>query len=131
MVMVMTPPKEQTQVDPATKAGLLPMVVCGAFGIQVPAIAGTHGIGVSTPSAAAVAAATVGLAMLEHIPNGATLTIGTMSVMAAAGRPSIITRLIGSTLRVVGAKPNEHCSRAPVVTEALAMVELLVSAWNP
>lgn len=31
--------------------------------------AGMHGIGVSTPIAAAVAAATVGLAGLLHIPN--------------------------------------------------------------
>jgi hypothetical protein len=117
MVMVITPPKEHTQVEPATSAGLPPMVVRGAVGIQVPAIAGTHGIGVSTPSAAAVAAATVGLAMLEHIPNGAMLTIGAMSAIAAAGRPSMVTLLIGRTLRVVGARPKEHCNNAPVVTD--------------
>jgi hypothetical protein len=117
MVMVITPPKEHTQVEPATSAGLPPMVVRGAVGIQVPAIAGTHGIGVSTPSAAAVAAATVGLAMLEHIPNGAMLTIGIMSAIAAAGRPSMVTLLIGRTLRVVGARPKEHCNNAPVVTD--------------
>src|SRR3954468_20627869 len=119
MVMVMTPPNEQTQVDPDTSAGLPPIMVRGAAGIQVPAIAGTHGIGVSTPSAAAVAAATVGLAMEEHMPNGGMLTIGAMSAIAAAGRPSMVTRLIGRMLRVVGANPNEHCSMAPVVTERL------------
>jgi hypothetical protein len=119
MVIVMTPPNEQTQVEPDTSAGLPPIVVRGAVGIQVPAMAGTHGIGVSTPRAAAVAAATVGFAMLEHMPNGAMLTIGTMSLMAAAGRPSIVTLLIGRMLSVVGARPKEHCSNAPVVTEAL------------
>jgi hypothetical protein len=118
-VIVMTPPNEQTQVEPETNAGLPPIVVRGAVGIQVPAIAGTHGIGVRTPSAAAVAAATVGLAMLEHIPNGAILTIGTMSLIAAAGRPSMVTLLIGKMFSVVGAKPKEHWSSAPVVTEAL------------
>ena len=40
------------------------------------AVAGRQGIGVRTPSAAAVAAATIGLAGLEHMPNGATFTIG-------------------------------------------------------
>jgi hypothetical protein len=35
-----------------------------------------HGMGVKTPKAAAVAAATVGLAKDEHIPKGGTLTIG-------------------------------------------------------
>src|SRR3954468_5551205 len=119
MVMVMTPPNEQTQVEPDTSAGLPPIVVCGAVGIQVPAIAGTHGIGVSTPSAAAVAAATVGLAMEEHMPNGGMLTIGTMSAIAPAGRPSMVTLLIGRMLSVVGAMPNEHCSIAPVVTDRL------------
>ena len=45
---------------------------------------GMHGCGVSTPNAAAVAAATCGLAMLMHIPNGIMLTIGMWSMMFAA-----------------------------------------------
>ena len=36
-----------------------------------------QGIGVSTPRAAAVAAATVGFAIELHIPNGMMFTIGT------------------------------------------------------
>jgi hypothetical protein len=35
-----------------------------------------HGIGVSTPNAAAVAAATAGFVGVMHIPKGWTLTIG-------------------------------------------------------
>jgi len=35
-----------------------------------------HGWGVKTPNAAVVAAATMGLAMLMHIPNGAIFTMG-------------------------------------------------------
>jgi hypothetical protein len=57
--------------------------------------------------------------MLEHMPNGGMFTIGTMSAIAAAGRPSIVTLLIGRMFSVVGARPKEHCSKAPVVTDAL------------
>jgi hypothetical protein len=31
----------------------------------------------------------------------------------------MVTLLIGRTFRVVGARPKEHCSNAPVVTETL------------
>src|SRR3954452_10930016 len=103
------------QVEPATSAGLPPIMVVGALGVQVPAMSGTHGIGVSTPSAAAVAAATVGLATLEHIPSGGMVPSGAMSVMAAAGLPSTVTRLPGRTWRVVGASPKDERSNAPVV----------------
>ena len=48
-------------------------------------------MGVSTPSAAAVAAATSGLARLLHMPNVGMLT-GSEQVMLAAGVPSTITR---------------------------------------
>ena len=52
------------------------MSTVGAPTIQGAAVAGTHGIGVSTPSAAAVAAATVGFAGDEHMPKGMMLTSG-------------------------------------------------------
>jgi hypothetical protein len=79
-------------------------------------VAGTQGIGVKTPSAALVAAATVGFARLVHIPNGGMFT-GVESVIAAAGRPSIITRLLGSTFSVDGAMPKLHSSMAPVTAD--------------
>jgi hypothetical protein len=66
-----------------------------------------HGIGVSTPKAAAVAAATVGLAGELHIPNGMTFTIGLPSIMFAAGTP-VITRFTGSTTNELGAAPKLH-----------------------
>jgi hypothetical protein len=65
-------------------------------------------MGVKTPRAAAVAAATVGFDRLVHIPNGGMLTSGTMSAIVAAGLPSISTRRIGSTLSGAGATPNEQ-----------------------
>ena len=45
-------------------------------GIHGPDVAGTHGIGVSTPSAAAVAVATVGFAGLRHSPKLGMFTMG-------------------------------------------------------
>jgi hypothetical protein len=118
IVIEMTPPKAQTHVEPATKAGLPPIVVVGAFGVHGPVTAGVHGIGVSTPRAAAVADATAGLLRLEHIANDPTFSIGTMSAIAAAGMPSIVTRAAGRTDRVAGATPKLHCSMAPAVTDA-------------
>lgn len=80
-----------------------------------------HGIGVSTPSAAAVAAATVGLAMLLHIPNGRMFTNGLLSIIFAIGRLLTIVRLVGNTFSVAGAMPNEQCSIAPVHTAGQLM----------
>jgi len=77
---------------------------------------GTQGIGVSTPSAAAVAAATVGFDGDEHIPNGSTFTIGLLSMMFAAGGPPAIVLFCGSTTSVLGAAPKLHCSIAPMHT---------------
>lgn len=57
-------------------AGLLPIITVAEPGTHGAGIAGMHGIGVSTPSAAAVAAATVGFDRLVHTPNGLMLSIG-------------------------------------------------------
>jgi hypothetical protein len=113
MVIWITPPQAQLHVDPETSAGLPPIVVFAAPGFHG-VVNGTHGIGVSTPSAALVAAATVGFDRLVHIPNGGTLTIGAKSVIVAAGRPSIITRGVGSGINVDGAIPKLHWSMAPM-----------------
>lgn len=99
-------------------AGMFPMTTVGAPTTHVPAGAGMHGIGVGTPMAAAVAAITVGLAMLLHIPNGGTLTIGAQSAIVAAGTPPIITRFAGSTTSELGAAPKLHCREAPMHTHA-------------
>ena len=58
---------------------MLPIKVFAAPGFQGPNGTGTHGIGVSTPSAALVADATVGFDRLVHIPNGGMFMFGTMS----------------------------------------------------
>jgi hypothetical protein len=114
--MVMTPAHEQLHIDGDVSAGMLPMSVFAAPGFHGPAGTGTHGIGVSTPSAAAVAAATVGLAKLVHMPNGGMFIIGTMSLIVAAGLPSMSTRLVGKTFSVDGATPKVHVNMAVAVT---------------
>ena len=74
-----------------------------------------HGMGVSTPRAAAVAAATVGFAGEMHMPNGMIFTIGTWSMMLAANCPLIVVRLIGSTESTEGAIPIVHMSCADMM----------------
>jgi hypothetical protein len=57
----------------------------GAPVTQGAGVFGMHGIGVSAPIAADVAAATAGLAREVHIPNGMMFTIGTWSMIFASG----------------------------------------------
>src|SRR5579871_50962 len=98
-----------------SSAGMFPSKTVGAPGTQGAGVTGTHGMGVRTPNAAAVAAATVGFDGEEHIPNGATLTMGLPSMILAAGVP-VSTRLAGSTTRLLGAAPKLHCIIAPIAT---------------
>src|SRR3954451_9502949 len=111
------------QIELFVTAGAEPAITVGEPGTQGPTVTGMHGIGVSTPSAAAVAAATIGLASDRHIPNGRMLTIGAESVIAANGRPPATIRFVGSTFNVPGAAPNEHCVIA-VATVAMPIVNL-------
>ena len=73
-------------------------------------------MGVSTPNAAAVAAATCGFAMEVHIPNGMMFIIGTLSVIQAGG--ILLHRILaaGRTFSTDGAIPKLHISCAPDVT---------------
>jgi hypothetical protein len=104
-------------------AGIFPIRTVGAPTIQVPAGTGTHGIGVNTPSAAAVAAATAGFDGLMHTPNGGTFTIGAQSMMVAAGTPPTMVRFAGNTISELGAAPKLHCSDAPMQAQ-IAMAAL-------
>lgn len=80
---------------------------------------GTQGIGVSTPIAAEVAEATVGLLRLLHIPKGGMLTVGAMSVMTPAGILLITTRGVGRALNGAGAFPKGQDRVAPVHRQKL------------
>jgi hypothetical protein len=114
---VMTPPHAQISVPCASSAGAVPISTVGAPPeIHGAGVTGTQGIGVKTPSAAAVAAMTVGFAVLWHIANGVILTIGMESSSVAAGVPPTIVRLAGNTFSTPDAPPNEHCNVAPAHT---------------
>jgi hypothetical protein len=81
-------------------------------------------MGVSTPIAAAVAAATAGFAMLWHMPKGVIFTNGTLSAMVAKGIADIVFA-VGSTFSTEGAIPNVHVMDAPPVTHNPILVLLL------
>ena len=85
---------------------------------------GTQGIGVKTPNAAAVAAATWGLDGEEHIPNVGMLLIGAKSITVAAG---VVHVVVGAEVAMseAGAAPNVHCIIAPVTTSCAITMTLL------
>lgn len=92
------------------------IVTTGEPGDQGAGMTGTHGIGVSTPCAAAVAEATCGFACVLHIPKGAMFVMGTLSMTVAVGCSSALDPLAGRTVSVEGALPWLHLSFAPFAT---------------
>lgn len=102
----MAPPHIHMHFALLSNAGIM-QTLTWAGGAHGAVMAGTQGIGVSTPIAAAVAAATVGLASDWHMPKGLMFTIGAMSMMFAIGIFPHIGR-IPTTVRGDGATPNEH-----------------------
>ncbi len=74
--MDIDPPHMHMHLDELFSAGLLPMSTVGAPGNQGATVFGMQGMGVNTPNAAAVAAATVGLATLVQAPKGIIFTNG-------------------------------------------------------
>src|SRR5436190_22228201 len=111
----MTPPQLHISLDELLSAGMFPSRTVGAPTAQGAAVTGMQGMGVRTPSAAAVAAATMGFAIELHIPNGRTFTIGLLSMMFAAGVVAV-TRFAGNTDNALGATPKLHCIMAPMHT---------------
>jgi hypothetical protein len=115
-VIVICPDHAHVHFDVEVKA-LCPAISAPlAPGDHGPVTKGMHGIGVSAPMAAAVAAATCGFACVLHIPKGEIFTIGRLSATVAAGTRPAFARLIGSTVSWPGASPSLHLSRAPFAT---------------
>ena len=76
-------------------------------------MAGMQGMGVSTPIAAAVAEAPVGFAIDWHMPKGAMLTMGLLSMMLPIAIFIHLGRMGSRTEKVDGAIPKLHCNIAP------------------
>jgi hypothetical protein len=108
-------------VEVSFRAGIFPSITIDAPGAQGATVAGIHGIGASTPMAAEVAEATIGLARLVHIPNGMILTRGLLSMILAAGMLAVNIRFVGKTISELAARPKLHCRTAPEQT-CMAMV---------
>lgn len=114
----MPSPLEHMQVAPVHRHGVPPISTLGLIGVHVPAITGMQGCGVNTPNAAAVAAATIGLARELHIANDVILTIGITSRIVPAGFDVPSTVGAEVALNVPGALPNGQESCAPVTTNS-------------
>src|SRR6185369_10806110 len=113
---LMTPAHWHISMDESFSAGALSRSTVSAPAIHGEVVTGMQGIGVSTPIAAAVAAATCGLAMLWQAPNGMMFFMGMWSMMFAAGLLLVSALCSGVTTNVLGAIPNEHFSNAPLQT---------------
>ena len=111
-----TPPHMHISLELLFRAGILPSSTVGAPGTQGAMVIGMQGIGTNTPKAAAVAAATMGLAIDWHMPKGMILAMGLLSMMLAAGGPPAMTLLMGITMSAPGATPKVHFVMAPVQT---------------
>jgi hypothetical protein len=111
-----TPPQRQFSVETLSRDGWFPRRTVTAPGTQGVIVTGMHGCGVRTPKAAAVAAATAGLAMLVHAPKGWIFTMGLWSMMVAAGWLFVITLLTGRTASWLGARPKLHVNIAQLQT---------------
>ena len=73
---VITPAQMHFNMDMLSRVVKFPRLTVMPPGDHGEGVFGMHGIGVRTPSAAAVAAATTGFAGDIHIPNGMIFTIG-------------------------------------------------------
>jgi hypothetical protein len=111
---------EQKRLESLQRQGVFATKV-NFVGIQVPAPFGIQGWGVKTPKAAAVAAATWGLAREVHMPKPLTFTNGAVSFMVAMGFPParFVTWLV--TFNVPGAVPKGQVRVAPATTKTLKL----------
>lgn len=116
-ITVITPAHAHWQVLAASRTLKLFTFVFRAPGFHGPVVTGMQGIGVSTPSAADVAAATCGFDSDMQAPNGMMFAIGAKSITVATSFPSNITGgPFGITVIGEGAIPNEHLILSPNTT---------------
>jgi uracil phosphoribosyltransferase len=101
------------QTSPELTTGPVGNTTVGFTGTHGETTIGTHGIGVRTPSFAAVAAATVGLDGVLHIPKVMIFIIGIKSEIETTGIPQAKTGVFGIIVNEEEATPNEHLHNAP------------------
>ncbi len=121
VVMLITPAQVHIQIESFVSSGISPRVTVAAPGVQGDVVTGMQGCGVSTPRAAAVAAATWGLAGEMHMPKGMIFSMGTKSIILAAFILPHVTRFIGVTCNTDGATPMVHINWA-VITVTCGIV---------
>lgn len=121
----MIPPQLHISFDVCPRAGFPPTSTVGHPGAHGDDITGTQGIGVSTPSAAAVAEATCGFAMEEHMPKGIIFTKGLLQSIVANGI-LFTTFFSGVTVSVEGAAPKAQLSIAPPHTHKPILIPLSI-----
>ena len=118
--MVFMAPGMSTLITPAqVQMHFASDVSAGFFERSVPVLGGTHGAAVAGMhgEGAPSFAITVGFVGAVHMPKGMMFTMGTWSMIVAAGFPSTIgVPGRGSTFRAEGAAPNVHISWAPATT---------------
>jgi hypothetical protein len=95
--MLIVPPQTQRQVSVWRRAGCVAIVTVGDPGDHGMGVFGAHGCGVSTPPAAAVAAAVAGNAGDMQGPNGTMFAPGLWSWMFAAIWPAAVRCRDGAT----------------------------------
>ncbi len=115
LLICMTPPKLHMSLLLLLSAGILAIRTVGQPGAHGAAVIGVQGIGVNTPSAAAVAAATAGFAGELHMAKGNIFINGMLSIMFAKGM-LFKTIFLGSIISELGAAPKEHAIIAPPQT---------------
>lgn len=128
-----TPAHAHISLEVLLRAGAPQTSTVGEPGTQGAGITGVHGIGVNTPNAAAVAAATMGLAGDLQTPKGGIFTIGMLSRMFAATLLLVMTGF-GVGISALGAAPIVQVIIAPMqVCIAIAVSSLrlgVIHRWS-
>lgn len=113
-IVVMTPPQLHMAIDFWSRAGITFTITFTDPGTHGADTMGIQGIGTRTPRAAAVAAATMGLEGVIHMPNGKRFIKGLLSIILAMGPVADITILMGRTVSDEGAMPKAHLTIPPI-----------------
>lgn len=119
------PPHVHINFELLLRDGIPATRTVGEPGIHGAVVTGMQGMGVSTPIAAAVAAATVGFEGEMHIEKGRILTKGLLSMILAIGI-AVLTLFKGRTVNELGDTPKLHLSIAPPHTA----IPIIIPHWK-